>query len=378
MANLFKRAALAFGRFTGLRHEPADAHLALIGPVAEAMQEQADFTHPDACVDPSAIDTSLPTGDAAGGETPWGEAMASSLDSTESSAAAASGNEGELVTASLNDSEALPVLSTITEDVKTVEAETFSTQAIEAAAVAPAPVVCAAEEVKAEEVKPPIELKPEPIAEPRSPKPSVSFTQLYELISNEVNKRNDSTIASYERLMSASRAELDAARKQNRIAWSVGGVMTAVVTLGGIWATAEVAATHVEVGGLRQQVSVGAQAVAERDRLRDELLKTREASAKIELEMLKARLDQAVIVTAERDRLRDELDVARKARLETEAELRNELRLARAATTQPVSAILRQAADKAVAQRNTAIVPANTGAERPDVWSVLLNGRDGQ
>lgn len=196
------------------------------------------------------------------------------------------------------------------------------------------------EEVK-EEPKAPVELKPE------KPKPSVTFTQLYELIAAEVNKRTDSAVTVYEKLLAATREELEATRKNNRMAWSVGGVMTAVAAFGAIWAAGEVSATRVEVSGLKAQVSSGQQASAERDQLRVELTKVKEQTARVEMEKLKSRLDEALAAS---DRLAKEMN-----------DVSAELKLARAATTQPVS------------QASPVIEKAN-GAERPDVWSVLLNG----
>lgn len=196
------------------------------------------------------------------------------------------------------------------------------------------------EEVK-EEPKTPVELKPE------KPKPSVTFTQLYELIAAEVNKRTDSAVTVYEKLLAATREELEATRKNNRMAWSVGGVMTAVAAFGAIWAAGEVSATRVEVSGLKAQVSSGQQALAERDQLRVELTKVKEQTARVEMEKLKSRLDEALAAS---DRLAKEMN-----------DVSAELKLARAATTQPVS-------------QATPVIEKANGAERPDVWSVLLNG----
>jgi hypothetical protein len=152
--------------------------------------------------------------------------------------------------------------------------------------------------------------------------------------------------------------------------------MTAVAALGAVWAASEVSASRVELGALKQQVATGQQASIERDQLRSDLAKTREASARIEIDTLKSRLDQALTVSADRDRLKGELELARKAKLETEVELK----VARAAAaTQPVS-YARPAASKVFADKPTTITPTATeavsGAERPDVWSILLNGRE--
>lgn len=196
---------------------------------------------------------------------------------------------------------------------------------------------------KRNEAIPAPELKPEKPA-----KPSVSFTQLYELIATEVNKRTDNAVNVYERLLAATREELESTRKNNRIAWSVGGVMTAVAAFGAIWAAGEVAATRVEVSGLKSQVSTGQQVSAERDQLRFELMKVKDQTAKVEIDKLKTRLDEALAVS---DKLSKEL-----------SEATHEIKLARAATTQPIS------------RANAASTESANGSERPDVWSVLLNG----
>jgi hypothetical protein len=209
-------------------------------------------------------------------------------------------------------------------------------------------------------------MKPDPLKAPiPAPESHVTFTQLYELISGEVSKRTDSAVTVYERLLTATREELEATRKSNRIAWTVGGVMTAVAALGGVWAAGEVSANRVEVASLRQSVISTQQVSLERDQFRNELIKTREASARTEIDLLKSRLDQALTVTAERDRLKEELQQTRQARLDAESDLR----LARAAAaTQPVSQ------QKPTATAREAV--AGAGAERPDVWSVLLDGKD--
>jgi hypothetical protein len=139
--------------------------------------------------------------------------------------------------------------------------------------------------------------------------------------------------------------------------------MTAVAAFGAVWAAGEVSANRVEVGSLRQAVISAQQVSLERDQFRNELIKTREASAKIEIDLLKSRLDQALTVTAERDRLKDELQQTRQAKADAEGELR--LARAAAATTQPVSQ----------QKANSRDAVAGAGSERPDVWSVLLDGR---
>jgi hypothetical protein len=189
-----------------------------------------------------------------------------------------------------------------------------------------------------------------------------------------VNRRTDGTVAVYERLLTATREELEATRRNNRIAWSVGGVVSAVAIMGAVWSSGEFASTHTEIGALKQQVGFGQQASAERDQLRAEVGRVKESYAKVEIDALKSRLDQALAVSADRDRLRTELDRAEKDRQEIESELR----LARAtATTQPVSDA-RQFLEKTTARTTVAATAGDkaAGAERPDVWSVLLNGRD--
>ncbi|HEY7119989.1 MAG TPA: hypothetical protein VH475_25600, partial [Tepidisphaeraceae bacterium] len=228
--------------------------------------------------------------------------------------------------------------------------------------------------------------KPESIPAPRrKAKPTVSFTQLYELISTEVNKRSDSTVAVYERLLAATREELESTRRNNRLAWSVGGVMTAVTALGAVYAVGEVSSTQGQLGALKQQVLAAQQSSADREQLHAEIAKVKEATARVEIDALKSRLDQALSLSSERDQLRVELAAARKAKQDVDAELR----LVRAAaTTQPVSDarnFLRQQQQQQQQQPKTtdrsAVTASSTdragGAERnADVWSVLLNGRD--
>jgi hypothetical protein len=376
MANIFKQAALALGRFTGLSRKP-DAHepmVTLIEPVQglDATDAFADsdaaFSDSTDAVERSAAD--LPPLDAPA--VAWGEALG--LSAQPGQVAAQADAEaiaaGELGVASIDTLSATPlVVAEQPLNLEPVDAPAIAAAdvAAVAAVAAPAPAVVEAvkEEIK-EAVKAPIELKPE-----RPAKPTVSFTQMYELISGEVNKRTDASIAAYERLLAVTHDELDAARKANRIAWSVGGVMTAVAAFGAIWAAGEVSATNVEVGNLRQQVVAGQQASLERDQLRASLGLAREASAKTEVDALKTRLDQALAVSADRDRLRAaEYETLRKAKQEVESELR----LARvAATTQPVS-LAQPAASKVLADRTASEKPV--GSERPDVWSTLLNGKD--
>jgi hypothetical protein len=94
---------------------------------------------------------------------------------------------------------------------------------------------------------------------------------------------------------------------------------------------------------------------------------SKEASAKVEIEALKARLDQALVIL-DRDHLRNDVLTLRKAKQDIEAELK----LVKAAATQPVSDA-RPAANKVSAEKATYKVAGN---ERPDAWSTLLNGGD--
>ncbi|HSI32354.1 MAG TPA: hypothetical protein VK986_02090, partial [Tepidisphaeraceae bacterium] len=221
-------------------------------------------------------------------------------------------------------------------------------------------------------VRPAAEMKPAP--EPKPAKPSITFPQLYDLISGEVNKRADETVSVYERLLATTREELAQTRRTTKLAWGVGGTMTAIAAFGVLWSAGEMSGTRSAVLGLKSQVSSNAQAAAERDQLKIEMYKARD-DARVEATALKARLDQALLVSAERDRLRAELDSAQ-----------GELRVARAtsaATTQPLSSarplpvrstlLSDPTAPKAEAAKPAA--PAPTDAPR-DRWSVLLNGQD--
>jgi hypothetical protein len=217
--------------------------------------------------------------------------------------------------------------------------------------------------------KPPLEMKPDP-----APRQDVTLNELFDLISTEADKRTNHTVSVYERLLAATRDELEATRRNNRVAWSVGGVMSAVAAFGAIWSSGAVAATHTEISALKQQVGLGHQVSIERDQLRNDLVRAQQTSAKVEIDALRARLDQALAVSADRDRLRGELDVVRKARQEVESELR----VARAAAaTQPVSDA-RRFLEKTTAHTTVTATAGDkaAGAERPDVWSSLLNGRD--
>jgi hypothetical protein len=435
MASLFKRAALAFGRFTGRRTRPesgaadvAAAEMPLIEPVsviADVLPADEPAAAPVPSVEPidELIEKSgqIPVLDESAG-TPWDESLPkeSEIANTTTTAPEAEPDQALAVTASLYETPASET-TTVTEAVETpVEPPTTTVvatadpeveaaggaivlasvpEAIEipsAVVEAPAPVaeapvdtpapVGAEAEKPAEapaasepEVEPvlfsvepekgPVELKPEP-----APAPLTTLAELYELVATEVDRRTDGTVAVYERLLAATRQELDATRRNNRIAWSVGGVMSAVAVMGAVWSSGEFAATHTEIGALKQQVSAGQQVSAERDQLRAEVTHVKDSYARVEVDALKARLDQALAVSADRDRLRTELDRVQKDRQEIESELR----LARAgATTQPVSDA-RQATEKTVGRTTVAATAGDkaAGAERPDVWSVLLNGRD--
>jgi len=416
MSNMFKRVALAFGRFTGLKRETqVDLPVDLFDPGASPV---VICDSPDAgqsACDAPALDT---------GRNPWDEALATSdelarkdtdaaieaaiasgqledLTAPEFKADAIEPTDSPLIVAAIEPAIETTVEAT-TESIieSTPEAETAviaeSTPITESiptevpvvaevpAIIAETPAVAAAEEKPAtetpapaivEEVKPIIEMKPDPLTAPiPNPQANVTFTQLYELISGEVSKRTDSAVNVYERLLSATREELEATRRNNRVAWTVGGVMTAVAAIGAVWTASEVSANHVEFGSLRQQVQTAQQVSLERDQLRNDLLKSREASAKMEMDLLKARLDQALSVTAERDRLKEEVQSLRAAKQETESELR--VARAAVAATQPVSqarpAAVIEAAN-AVARKLTADTAA--GSERPDVWSMLLDGK---
>jgi hypothetical protein len=376
MANMFKRAALALGRFTGLKREPRIESIDLL----ETSQLPAESS---ASIDAGQSPLDLPSVDA--DQNPWNDALTVSdsmaRQDTDAAieAAIATGQFENLSTPELTPETVQPIEAPLIVAVSEPALETVSAASVDSTPLVEAPVeVTVSAETPAtieavietpaaaiEKTTPIIEIKPEPLKTPiAQPEPSVTFTQLYELISGEVNKRTDSAVTVYERLLSATREELEATRKSNRVAWSIGGVMTAVAALGAVWAAGEVSANRVEVGSLRQQVSVAQQVSLERDQLRTDLTRTREASARIEVDALKSRLDQALAVSADRDRLKDELQTLRQAKQETE----NELRLAKAtATTQPVSMA-----------RPAAAIESAAGSERPDVWSMLLDGKDGR
>jgi hypothetical protein len=362
MANVFKRAALAFGRWTGLRREVVSegaTQLALIDPVA---QEMAEIPQPvetiDNLIERSGNEPELPPLDAP--RDLWGETFEApgAVATQDSEAAIATGQIGEPASGAIDATPAAPDQPTTAAPVG------FINERLVASASATPAIV--------EEPKPVVEIKPEPIATPSipTPTPSVSFTQLYELIANEVNKRTDSAINVYERLLAVTREELENTRRSNRLAWSVGGVMTAITAFGAIWAAGEVSATRVELGSLKQQVTLGQQASAERDVLRTELRQAREASAKLEMDALRARLDQALAVSVERDRLRGELELARKARQESEAELR----VVRAASTQPVSQATPASSGSAKLLGDRLAADTGSPSPRQDVWSILLDG----
>lgn len=332
MTNLFKKAAELFGNWTGIKRTVVDESAQnFMEPDSETLMDQP-LDAPVSATEFAPLD---------GPATDWGAPLAAAT-SHDSEAAIAT---GEMSSTPFLDLPAAPD--------QAVACDTVVAPVAVSATPEPAPAI--------EETKAPIEMKPS--------KPSVTFTQLYELISTEVNKRTDNAITVYERLLAANREELSATRRSNRIAWSIGGVMTAVAAFGAIWSAGEVAATHVEVGSLKQQVVAGQHASVERDQLRIDLEKVREVSAKVEIDALKARLDQALVMTSDRTRLRNDLDATRKAK----SDLETELKLARAgAATQPVSEAS-PAASKVFADK-----PADkaAGAERPDAWSTLLNGSD--
>lgn len=386
MANLFKRAARAFGRITGRRTRPSEtdlAHMPLIESVgAEASIPAAEPI--DELIEKSGI---LPALDDS--TTPWEQVLSATESTTTKSET--STDEGLAVTASLYEAPTTEPVSSETTATDQPATEVFASTTIEptAATVEETPTVTALEfpvteppatpEVAIpeaavpapviEDIKAPIEIKPDPAQSSLD-----TLADLYDLISVEVDKRTENTSGVYERLLAATREELEASRRQNRLAWSVGGVMTAVAAFGAIWSTGEVASTHSELGALKAQVSLGQQASAERDQLRSELFKVKETYAKVEIDQLKTRLDQALAVSAERDRLHVELDRAKKDRQDLDAELR----IARAAaSTQPVSDA-RSFLEKTTAHMTVASSAGDkaAGAERPDVWSALLNGRE--
>lgn len=335
MTNLFKKAAALFGNWTGIkRTETHETSENFSDPLAEVMTEQS--------LDAPVSSTEFLPLDGPGRD--WCDATQQPAPVLDSEAAIATGERTAtpLIDAPIAPDQAVAACDSVVTPVATT--------------ATPQPAI--------EETKAPIEMKPSGM----NPKPSVTFTQLYELISTEVNKRTDNAITVYERLLAASREELKATRRSNRIAWSIGGVMTAVAAFGAIWSAGEVAATHVEVGSLKQQVVAGQQASIERDQLRTDLMKVREASAKVEIDALKARLDQALVMTSDRNRLRSDLENVRKAKQDLEVELK----VARGAATQPISEA-RPASGKVLADKFADRV---AGAERPDAWSTLLNGTD--
>jgi hypothetical protein len=367
MSNLFKRAALALGRFTGLNREPqSDPQLALIEPVAEAMtQGPADPIMEAPIVESPVVESSVAAIDEEIEQsTPnlllplettdslWGDA----LDST-APAIVAPDAEAAIVTGQIFEPIAIDATPAPDQPVEAIPVGFISEPLLSSTDFAAAPQSAS-----------------DPVVPVEEPKPSISFTQLYELIANEVNKRTDNAVVAYERMLAAAREEIESTRRNNRLAWSVGGVMTAITAMGAVWAAGEVSATRVELTNLKQQASFTQQASAERDLLRTQLAQAREATAKLEIDVLKTRLDQALSVTAERDRLRAELETARKANAESQLELRL-ARETKSPATQPVSqaypAPERLFADKMVIEN---VNPKSS----EDVWSMLLNGREGR
>jgi hypothetical protein len=73
--------------------------------------------------------------------------------------------------------------------------------------------------------------------------------------------------------------------------------------------------------------------------------------------------------------MKEELQSVRHAKQEAEIELR--LARAAAATTQPVSQARPSATEKPAARQASADTNAVAGSERPDVWSILLDGKNG-
>src|SRR6266700_2496414 len=112
MANVFKRAALAFGRWTGLRREvvEGDPQLALIDPVAREMTE---FSQPaessiDTLIERSGNEPELPPLDAP--RDLWGDAFepAPAIATQDSEAAIATGQIGEPASGAIDLTPAAP------------------------------------------------------------------------------------------------------------------------------------------------------------------------------------------------------------------------------------------------------------------------------
>jgi hypothetical protein len=385
MANVFKKAALAFGRWTGLHREDgqlqqdeqrSDAQLVLLEPVAvEAIGEQGnpidDLIDAQMAREQQGVEEGgailLPPPD--GLPHVWDEAQTTTA---APATVIASDPEAAIATGELTGADVTASLVVATETAVVVEPRVDDFIPAAFADAGPAEIVAPVVET----LTAPIEMKPEPMPAPlptAPADPALAFTQLYEMISSEVTKRTDTTVAVYERLLAVTREELEGTRRNNRVAWSVGGVMTAVAAFGAIWSAGEVASTRGEIGNLKQQVSASQQFAAERDALRAEMLKVSQANAKLELGSLKARLDEALALSADRDRLRGEVETLRKANQQAEGELK----VARAAAaTQPVSYV-RPVSEKVITAARSAaasITGKAVGAERQDVWSVLLNG----
>ena len=379
--NLFKRTAKVIGRCFNFRHRKAQQELLIEdGTVAVLDQDPAErVAELDAAIDPVLASEIIPAGEDT--EPSLEEAIdkvSSELMALDADRISDTATEtevtGEAVTASVDETPEENPITYTAEAAKMVEA-VFS----------PAPIGPAVEDLSTmniEQVRPVIEQKPEPAPQP-------SITELYALISGDVARRGDRAVDVYERLLAATREELESARKSNNFAWSVGGVMTAVAALGGIWSASQIGAARNELGALKHQVSAAQQTSAERQRVTDELLKMSNVSHKIEIDAIKSRLDQAISVSAERDRLRAEVATATLTRRDLEAELKAikaqieppTQKVAATPATQPVSAI-RLLTDKPLAtagqvdRTDKAITAAHAvGSERQDVWSVLLNGR---
>ncbi len=428
MFNAFKRAAMAIGRFTGIyRGErsamvtvddnvfPNEALIAEVGAAREgdaiqagdggmvasdanAMMNGEERPAGDGSLQ-KAIEEALAEGSLEGqldgreelpaapdGPTPWGE---SALHAEGISATVMSDPEAAIaMSQGMGQSGLLDLAFDQPLDLEPV------------AALIPLNDVPTAPEASGEmsHAETPIEIKPEALPAAGPAQPTISFSELYDLITTEVNMRTDTAIGVYERLLATTREELTMTRRGNRLAWSIGGVMTAIAVMGSIWAASEVSGTRVELSTLKSQVTMGTQAAAERDQLRGELNRVKDETARYEVGALRMKLEKALVTSADRERISSELEATRKAKESVE----NELRLARlTSTTQPVSMARPanavettllgdrpSAADGAV-QAGSKSVAANTtasksvgadksavGSERTDRWSVLLNGKE--
>src|SRR5688572_21051611 len=182
--NLFKRTAKKIGSFFKFRHAKGQDGAVFqneIGTSEPSFQEAVDQVSSELmALDPDRISDGDPiTGEAvtaSSTDTPWSE---------DTLLAEVSGNSEEI------DETPVPITYSA-EPAKMVEA-VFSP--------APAgPVVEDLSSIDLDSVRPVIEKKPEP---------QISFTQLYELISGDVSKRSDKSVEVYERLLAATREELE-------------------------------------------------------------------------------------------------------------------------------------------------------------------------